>query len=136
MGIATCTGADGTPIGQFCAISGRSEEKTRLRAEQFGVRWYLDVGEMLDREKPDLVNVSLPNEDHFSTTLRVIETGHPLFVEKPLVFQLEEAVTLLEEAQKRGLFFGINFNHRYAKLVQMTKAAIEGGQLGEIVFVT
>ena len=72
------------PSVEFCALSGRSEEKTRRRAEEFGVRWYLDVGEMLDKEKPDLVNISLPNEGHYETTLRVIEAGYPLFVEKPL----------------------------------------------------
>jgi myo-inositol 2-dehydrogenase / D-chiro-inositol 1-dehydrogenase len=122
------------PAVDFCALSGRSEEKTRRRAEEFGVRWYLDVGEMLDKEKPDLVNISLPNEGHYETTLRVIEAGYPLFVEKPLVFHLAEADHLLAEAHKRRLFFGINFNHRYAKPVQMTKAAIQEGRLGEIVF--
>ena len=124
------------PLVDFCALSGRSEEKTRRRAEEFGVRWYVDVGQMLEREKPDLVNISLPNEDHFAATLQVIQAGYPLFVEKPLVFDLQEADTLLAEAERRGLFFGINFNHRYARPVQKTKAAIDAGHLGEIVFAT
>jgi predicted dehydrogenase len=124
------------PRVAFCAVCGRTESKTRDRAEAYGVRWYVDVQQMLDQEKPDLVNVSLPNEDHFATTLQVIQAGYPLFVEKPLVFDLQEADTLLAEAEKRGLFFGINFNHRYAKPVQMAKAAMESGKLGELVFVT
>jgi myo-inositol 2-dehydrogenase / D-chiro-inositol 1-dehydrogenase len=124
------------PRVDFCALSGRNEEKTRRRAEEFGVHWYVDVGEMLDREKPDLVNISLPNEAHFAPTLQVIQAGYPLFVEKPLVFDLQEADTLLVEAEKRGLFFGINFNHRYATPVQKTNAAVEAGRLGEIVFAT
>ncbi len=124
------------PRVDFCAIAGRSEEKTRRRAEEYGVRWYLDIQDMLDREKPDLVNLSLPNEGHYEATLQVIQAGCPLFVEKPFVFDLQEADTLLEEAEKRELFFGINFNHRYARPVQMTKAAIEAGKLGEIVFAT
>jgi myo-inositol 2-dehydrogenase / D-chiro-inositol 1-dehydrogenase len=124
------------PRVEFCAVCGRSEEKTRRRAEEFGVRWYLDVQDMLDREKPDLVNLSLPNEEHYAPTLQVIRAGYPLFVEKPFVFDLTEADTLLAEAGQRGLFFGINFNHRYARPVQMTKAAIEAGRLGELVFAT
>jgi predicted dehydrogenase len=122
------------PQVEFCALSGRTMEKTRARAEEFGVHWYQDVEEMLAREKPDLVNISLPNEDHYEATLRVIRAGYSLFVEKPLVFHIDEADLLLEEAEKRGLFFGINFNHRYAKPVQMTKSAILSGSLGEIVF--
>ena len=46
-------------------------------------------------ESPDLVSLCLPNEDHFDTTLRVIEAGFPLLVEKPLVFDLAEADRLL-----------------------------------------
>ena len=49
---------------------------------------------------------------------------------------MKEAQTLLREAQARDLFFAINFNHRYAKPVQMAKTAIDDGRLGELVFAT
>lgn len=121
---------------ELCAVCGRSEARTRARAEQFGLRYYLDIDEMLAAEKPDLVSVSLPNMEHYKPTLRVIRAGYPLLVEKPLVFDLAEAETLLREAQTRELFFAINFNHRYAKPAQLAKAAIDAGELGELVFAT
>ena len=46
-------------------------------------------------ERPDLVSLCLPNEGHYDTTMRVIEAGYPLLVEKPLVFDLAEADRLL-----------------------------------------
>ncbi len=121
---------------ELCAVAGRTEERAKARAEQFSLRFYLDIEEMLAAEKPDLVSISLPNMGHYEPTLTVIRAGYPLLVEKPLVFDLGEAETLLGEAEERGLFFAINFNHRYAKPVQMTKAAIEDGRLGDLVFVT
>jgi myo-inositol 2-dehydrogenase / D-chiro-inositol 1-dehydrogenase len=124
------------PRVDFCAIAGRSLERTRLRAQEFGVRYYLDVEEMLVKEQPDLVSLSLPNQGHYESTLQVIQAGFPLFVEKPLVFDLQEAETLLMEAEKRGLFFAINFNHRYAKPIQLASDAIRDGKLGELVFAT
>jgi predicted dehydrogenase len=120
----------------FCAIVGRTLEKTRTRAEQFGVRYYLDIQEMLDKEHPDFVCMCLPNKGHFEPTLQVIRAGYPLLVEKPLAFKMEEADRLLKEASKRGLFFAINFNHRYAKPVQMAYEAIRDGRLGRIAFAT
>ena len=120
----------------LCAVAGRTEARTKARAEQFGMRYYLDVDEMLDAEEPDLVSLSLPNMGHYEPTLRVIRAGYPLLVEKPLVFDLQEAETLLREAQARDLFFAINFNHRYARPVQMAKAAIDDGRPGELVFAT
>jgi predicted dehydrogenase len=124
------------PDVDFCGVVGRTLEKTRSRAERFGTSYYLDIQEMLDREQPDLVSLCLPNPDHFGPTLQVIEAGFPLLVEKPLAFELGEARTLLDSAAKCDLFFAINFNHRYARPVQMAREAILEGNLGEIVFAT
>ncbi len=124
----------GRPDVDLCAIAGRTPERTRARAEQFGTSYYLDVQQMLDRERPDLVSLCLPNLEHFEPTLRVIEAGYPLLVEKPLVFDMKEAETLLEEAARRDLFFAINFNHRYARPVQLAREAAEQDLLGDVVF--
>jgi myo-inositol 2-dehydrogenase/D-chiro-inositol 1-dehydrogenase len=120
----------------FCAIVGRTPGKTEERAKAFRTRPYTSVSAMLSKENPELVCICLPNQGHFETTLEVIRAGVPLFVEKPLVFDLKEADTLLEEAEKRRLFFGINFNHRYARPVQMARQAIVEQRLGELVFAT
>jgi len=124
------------PDVEFCAVVGRTEERTRARAAEYGTRWYLDIDAMLQAEHPDLVSLCLPNQGHFDATLEVIRAGYPLLVEKPLVFDIEEADTLLAEAAQRGLFFAINFNHRYARPVQMARDAINGGRLGDLVFAT
>ena len=121
---------------QLVAIVGRQVEKTAARAAEFGTTPYIDVGQMLEREVPDFVSVCLPNEGHFEPTLQIIEAGFPLLVEKPLVFDLGQADRLLEEAHKRKLFFAINFNHRYAKPIQMAENAIRSGAIGDVVFAT
>jgi len=84
------------PDVDFLAIAGRTPEKTRSRAAQFGVRAYMNITDMLKEEKPDLAFLSLPNDGHFQPTLEVIRAGVPLFVEKPLVFDLKEADQLLQ----------------------------------------
>ena len=124
------------PDVDLCAVVGQNPERTRAHADALGVHAYLDVHEMLETEQPDLVSLCLPNQAHFKVTLSVIKAGHPLLVEKPLVFDLREADTLLNEAAKRNLFFAIDFNHRYAHPVQLARQAIEQGKLGEVVFAT
>src|SRR5260221_6430450 len=124
------------PDIDFCALMGRSEGKTKARAEQFGTRFYTDIKTMLDTEHPDFVSLSLPNQGHYEPTLEVIKMGYPLLAEKPLAFDLREADSLLDEAARRNLFFAINFNHRYARPIQMARTAIQEGRLGEIVFAT
>jgi predicted dehydrogenase len=118
----------------LCAVVGRTPARTRARAEQYGTTPYTDLDLMLEREQPELVTVCLPNEEHYDTTLKLVRTGIPLLVEKPLVFDLAAADTLLNEAG--GNFFAINFNHRYAEPVQRAKALIDAGELGDLVFAT
>lgn len=122
------------PDVDFVAIAGRNPEKTQRRAEEFGVSAYTDIDEMLDCERPDLVSLCLPNQGHFEPTMKVIRAGYPLLVEKPLTFEIAEAEALIEAAGDR--FFAICFNHRYAKPVRLAKAAIESGQVGDVVFAT
>jgi myo-inositol 2-dehydrogenase / D-chiro-inositol 1-dehydrogenase len=124
------------PDTELCAIYSRSAERADERARAFGARAYTDVAELVERERPDLLSVCLPNKGHFATTRELIRIGVPLLVEKPLVFDLAEADELLAEAARRGLFFAINFNHRYARPTIMAKAAIESGRLGDLVFAT
>jgi myo-inositol 2-dehydrogenase / D-chiro-inositol 1-dehydrogenase len=126
----------GRPDVELCAIVGRTRDKTVERAGEFKTTPYVDLDAMLETERPDLVSLCLPNEGHFDTTLRVIRAGFPLLVEKPLVFDLEEADRLLQEAEDRDLFFAINFNHRYARPVQLAHEAIASGSLGNVSFAT
>ncbi|HET6742720.1 MAG TPA: Gfo/Idh/MocA family oxidoreductase [Kribbella sp.] len=122
------------PDTELVAILGRTPERTQARAEQYGTTAYTDLELMLERERPELITVCLPNEDHYDLTLKLVRTGVPLLVEKPLVFDLAEADTLLSEAGDN--FFAINFNHRYAEPVQRAKALIDAGELGDLVFAT
>lgn len=126
----------GRPDAEVCAVVGRTTEKAAARAAEFDSAPYTDLGAMLDREQPDLVSVCLPNEGHFGPTLEIIEAGVPLLVEKPLVFDLDEADRLLDAASRSDLFFAINFNHRYAKPVRLATEAVRSGQLGDVVFAT
>ena len=124
------------PDVEFAAICGRSPEKTRARAAEYGVKPYTDILQMLGAERPDMVWLCLGNQDHFAPTLEVIRAGYPLFVEKPLVFDLREADILVAEAADRHLFFAINFNHHYAQPVALAYRDIAGGRLGDATFAT
>jgi predicted dehydrogenase len=126
----------GRPDTELVAIVGRTPDRVARRAAAYGTTAYTDIEQMLAETRPDLVSVSLPNEDHFEPTLELIRHDVALLVEKPLVFNLDEADQLIDEAARRGLFFAINFNHRYAEAVQRAHRAIESGELGEIVHVT
>jgi myo-inositol 2-dehydrogenase/D-chiro-inositol 1-dehydrogenase len=121
---------------ELCAIVARTPGRAAARAARWATTPYTSIATMLEREQPDLISVSLPNEAHFEPTLEIIEAGYPLLVEKPLVFDVSQGRHLLEAAAERSLFFAINFNHRFAEPVRRARAAIHAGELGEINFAT
>ncbi|RKR75301.1 Gfo/Idh/MocA family protein [Frondihabitans australicus] len=126
----------GRPDTSLAGIVGRDASRTTARAADLGTTGYTDLDRMLDEARPDLITVSLPNEEHFEPTLRLLETGIPLLVEKPLVFDLDEADALLAAAAASASFFAIDFNHRYAEPVQRTRRALDEGRIGDPVFAT
>jgi len=121
---------------ELVGVVGRDAARTQARAAAYETTAFTDLDAMLATAAPDLVTVCLPNEQHYETTLRLVRAGVPLLVEKPLVFDLAEADTLLDEAAQRDLFFAINFNHRYAEPVLRAHAAIASGAIGTPVFAT
>ena len=121
---------------ELVGVLGRNAGRAAARAGAYHTAPFTDLDAMLNRARPDLVTVCLPNEDHYDVTLRLIDAGVDLLVEKPLVFDLDQADTLLDHAERAGIFFAINFNHRYAEPFLRAKQAIDAGDLGELVFLT
>jgi predicted dehydrogenase len=121
---------------EIAGVFSRTRARAEARVAKYGGRAYDDLDAMIGREKPDLVMVSLPNREHFAPTLRLIELGCNLMVEKPLVFDPGEADRLVAEAARRKLFAAINFNHRYAQPIVLARAAISAGRIGTPVFAT
>lgn len=119
---------------ELVAICGRTKKRTKERADEFHVPYYLDIDEMLEKEKPDFVSICLPAQHHFEETMKVIRAGIPLMTEKPIAYDLEEAKTLVQSAKDKNLFFAIDFNQRYSIPCLKAKEAIEKGRLGTPVF--
>lgn len=118
----------------LCSITGRTEERTRKRAEEFGVPYYLNISQMIEEQQPDFVSICMPGQQTFAPTMEVIQAGIPLLAEKPLAYDRKEAQILVEEAKKRNLFFAIDFNHRYSIPALMAKEDIDKGRLGDLIF--
>jgi predicted dehydrogenase len=106
----------------------------------FAGRAYWDLDRLLAEERPQVVDVCLPNELHFSCARRALEAGCCVLCEKPLVWQegagpeqlLEQAGQLVELARARGLQFGVCT--QYAASLPLYRRFHEAarGPLGEI----
>ena len=106
---------------EVCAFAGTSEAsvaRTRqVLAEMFGFdgRGYADVGDMLRRERPDVVDVCSPPACHFEHVQAALAAGCDVLCEKPFVYDAElspdslltQARTLAASAQSAGRRLGM-----------------------------
>ncbi len=69
------------PITDLVAVCGRDAQRAAGVAARYGTTSYTDVATMLDKARPDLVSVILPDEAHFGPTLQVLEAGVACFAE-------------------------------------------------------
>lgn len=120
------------PDTQLVGICGQSNrERVDRMAKQYGANGYLDFAEMLEREKPDLVSVITPDDQHFVPYKQALDAGVHCFFEKPLTMNVPEAKELVALARRQGVHCGVNFNHRYATPFLLVKQHLDAGKLGQ-----
>ena len=115
---------------ELVAICARTPTRAEPLAATFGVRAVLSVEDLLASERLDLVCICTGNDDHVEPSLRAIESGAHVFVEKPMAFRLHDARRMVEAAESRGVRLGVNFNHRFAEPYRRALAFVRSDAFG------
>lgn len=118
-----------------CDIIPERAEKAGTR---LGVPWYLDAEEMLSELKPDLCSVATGGyeyaSDHYKPTIQALSAGCHVLCEKPISNEIAPAREMVAFAKKKGLCFGIDFNHRFTPAAKLAKKWQNEGRLGDLLF--
>ena len=97
-------------------------------------RHYAAYGEMLEKEKPDLVSVAPRwTDEHFAMCNAALKVGAHLFVEKPFTQTLEEADQLLSLAKEKNRKIVVAHQMRLAPSIQHLKGALGSGLIGDLL---
>lgn len=115
---------------EIVGLSDDDESIARARAAEVGCGWTTELGEIVERFRPDLV-VALPRPDRAATQVgRLLDLGVPLFAEKPLGLRAEEVWPLVERAE-RG-WVTVAFPLRYLPIWARAEQLAAEGRLGVI----
>jgi predicted dehydrogenase len=100
---------------------------------EYGVeRYYADWREMLERERPDVVSVCLPNVFHAEVALAALESGAHVLCEKPLATSLDEARSMFAAAKRAGRLLMVAQNLRFRPVNERIKERVDAGEFGRI----
>lgn len=81
----------------------------------------------------DACIIATMDKDHYEHTLRAIELGYDILLEKPISTNREECVEMIEAAEKQGVLLMVCHVLRYTSFFQKIKEIIDAGTIGEIV---
>jgi predicted dehydrogenase len=120
------------PEVEITALSNRNEEKARPLMEEYGVsRHYTDYREMLEKEKPDFVDVITPPETHLEMCAFAAERGVHVICQKPLAPTFEEARAIVEGTRAAGIRFMVHENWRFQPWHRQIRRLLDAQAVGE-----
>lgn len=110
----------------------RVPELAQAAAEEFHAKALTGISQMT--EKPDIVSVATSPFAHTEPTLQLIRMGIPVFCEKPLTMDVEEAKAVVAASEEMNVPVGVGFKMRYEPVFRKAKELI--GQLGQLYAVS
>jgi predicted dehydrogenase len=85
-----------------------------------------------EHERMDFVAIVTPNHMHYGPARMALENGFHVVCDKPLAFNMEEALELERLVKETGLIFALTHNYTGYPMVKQAKAMIANGELGKI----
>ena len=134
---------DGTRRVVAAALRSNPEAAMKDAAEwPYSINGYESYDAMIDdqqnlpaEEKLDYIVIVTPNFAHFDPALKAIKAGIPVFCEKPLTLNLEEAEILTEAAKRHKVPFAVAHTYLGHWSTQLSKHIVKSGLIGDVRWV-
>ncbi len=123
------------PNVSITALCNRDQNKAKQMAVAFGIpAIYSSVAEMLDKEKPDFLDIITPPETHLEYCQLAFDRGIPVVCQKPLAPTLEDAGKIIAMAQNQRVPFMVHENFRFQPWYREIKKLLKEGVIGHDIF--
>jgi len=120
------------PEVEIVAFSNRDPGRARVVQESFRIpRCYPDYREMLDRERPDFVDVITPPPSHREICAEAAARGVHVICQKPLAPNLDEARAMVAGAAAAGVRFMVHENFRFQPWHREIRRRLSAGAIGD-----
>jgi predicted dehydrogenase len=120
------------PQVSVVALCARHVENARARAAAFGVpSGYGDVAEMLDRERPDVLDIATPPEAHAEQARMAADRGIDILCQKPMTPELAQSERLVDDVGDRVRFM-VHENWRFRPQYRQAALWLAEGKAGPV----
>lgn len=119
-------------IELVCGAFSSDPERSKLSGQDLCLpesRVYGSYQEMIqaeqqlpESERMDFVSIVTPNHQHFGPAKMALEHGFHVVCDKPLCFNMDEALTLASLVEQTGLLFALTHNYTGYPMVKQARA--------------
>ncbi len=124
-------------LAELVAVCDIIRERADKAAERFGVPAFYSVDDLLRNVELDAVSITTAGvengSDHYEPTLQCLEAGLHVLGEKPICNDIQKAREMVAKADEKGVYYGINLNHRFVPPAARAKQWVEEGRLGHLL---
>ena len=119
----------------ICSYASRDPARAAEYQRRFGgVGHYGSYDEALRDPAVDAIVVAVPTHYHLELTLRALETGKHVLVEKPAFPHLDDYQAVIEARARTGRVVLVGENDHYKPLCVELRRLLTRGVIGELVF--
>ncbi|MCL2172815.1 MAG: Gfo/Idh/MocA family oxidoreductase [Nitrososphaerota archaeon] len=118
------------------AICDVNPERAKTIAEQYGAKAYTNSLDMLKDPEIQAVSVCTWSTKLAEESLKCLNAGKHVLVEKPMATDTKQAQTLIDTARANDLCLSVGFLMRFIPGIQQIRQAVETKKIGELVSAT
>lgn len=114
-------------------VADINEAEAQNAARAFGFKnATTDWRDIINDPEIGIVSITAPNALHKEMSLAAIAAGKHVYCEKPLAPLAQDAREMADAAEAAGIKTQVGFNYLCNPMLQLARAMIESGELGEI----
>jgi len=118
------------PEAELIGVCDINSERAKETAEKYGVKAYTDSRKLLKRDDVDAVSICTWTTTHAKETIRALEAGKHVLVEKPIASTVKEAKQMVQMAEKEELILMTGFIERFNPGIERVIKTINGSSVG------
>ncbi len=121
------------PRTEVVGLCDLVQERVDALGEELGVEVrYDDLDKMIVETRPDIVAIPTGTEFHYPLSMRVLEHGVHIEVEKPICVELHQADDVLAKASEKGVRVAVHHQSRSGGPMRAIHRAIADGRIGRV----
>ncbi len=118
---------------ELVAVADNKPEKAATFGNDFGVKTYSSLEEMLANEELDIVDICLPTYLHKDATITAARAGKHVFCEKPMAMNTAEADEMIAAVEQAGVKLMIGHCIRFWPEYALLKQMVDDKRFGNLV---